>query len=70
VIEPGQTIIVYKVADKARSDRAAKQWKKSPAAQKPKPVAPAKAAPQVRTADRVPGPVTSPSDLEGDAEHP
>jgi len=30
VIEPGQTIIVYKVVDRTRSDRAEAQWKKAP----------------------------------------
>jgi membrane-bound lytic murein transglycosylase D len=66
VIEPGQTIIVYKVADKTRSDRAAAQWKKTPEAQrKPAPAAQRKPAP-VRTADRVAGPVASPSELEAD----
>jgi membrane-bound lytic murein transglycosylase D len=59
VIEPGQTIIVYKVVDKDRSDRAAKQWKNTPRDQKQKPKAKGKQG-------RVAGPVTSPDQLEED----
>ena len=73
VIEPGQTIIVYQVVDHTRSKRAAEQWKKTPGAQRARPT---------RTADRVAGPVTRPSQLDdpgadrdggdgdGDARHP
>jgi len=30
MVEPGQTIVVYKVVDHTRSDRAEKQWKQAP----------------------------------------
>jgi membrane-bound lytic murein transglycosylase D len=74
VIEPGQTIIVYKVVDRTRSDRAAEQWKKAPKS-KPAPAKPGdkkpsdkpgarKVAPPPRTA----GPVTSPGQLDGDGD--
>jgi membrane-bound lytic murein transglycosylase D len=60
VIEPGQTIIVYKVVDKDRSDRAAKQWKNAPKEQKQK------AKPKAKQG-RVAGPVTSPAELDDEA---
>jgi LysM repeat protein len=53
VLEKGQKIIVYQVADPSRSERAQEQWKKTPKARRNK-----------RTSE---GPVMRPSDLdEGD----
>jgi membrane-bound lytic murein transglycosylase D len=44
IIEPGQTIIVYRVVDRGRSERAAEQWKDTPKSErgkrKPKPPEP------------------------------
>ncbi|MBZ0231414.1 MAG: LysM peptidoglycan-binding domain-containing protein [Deltaproteobacteria bacterium] len=36
VVEPGETIVVYKVVDHTRSDRAEKQWKQLPKAERKK----------------------------------
>ena len=61
VIKPGQTIIVYQVTDRTRSERAAEQWKKTPPAARGK-------KPERRAApDRVAGesaPVSAPADIE------
>jgi membrane-bound lytic murein transglycosylase D len=47
VIEPGQTIIVYRVVDRSRSDRAAEQWKDTPKGErKKKPTRTAEPAPE------------------------
>ena len=50
VLDKGQTIVVYQVADPKRSARADEQWKKTPRARRGK-VAPAPAGPVTRPAD-------------------
>ncbi|HUS27046.1 MAG TPA: LysM peptidoglycan-binding domain-containing protein [Kofleriaceae bacterium] len=57
VLEKGQKIIVYQVADPTRSDRAEEQWKKTPKARRGK--TGAKTPP--RTSE---GPVTKPGQLD------
>ncbi|HTR55197.1 MAG TPA: LysM peptidoglycan-binding domain-containing protein [Kofleriaceae bacterium] len=59
VLDKGQKIIVYEVADPSRSARADEQWKKTPRARRGKPAAQRAAS----TASDV-GPVTAPSQLE------
>jgi len=58
VLEPGQKIVVYDVADPKRSARAEEQWKKTPRARRGKPTAPP------RTASEGGGPVTRPAQVE------
>ena len=57
MLEKGQKIIVYQVADPTRSERAEEQWKKTPRARRGKPTAP-------RTASEGGGPVTRPAQVE------
>jgi LysM repeat protein len=64
IIEPGQTIIVYRVVDRGRSERAAEQWKDTPKSErgkkKPKPAPePADVVTGTNSADE-PEPVPSP----------
>jgi hypothetical protein len=56
VLEPGQSIIVYEVADPSRSARADEQWKRTPRARRGKPSS--------ERADHAAsdGPVTRPAD--------
>jgi membrane-bound lytic murein transglycosylase D len=67
VIEPGQTIIVYKVVDRTRSDRAAEQWKKTPKDHR-KTTGPSAKTPRPARSNRVAGPVTTPGEVDGEAE--
>ena len=60
VVEPGETVIVYRVVDKTRSDRAAKQWKQTPKASRKKRVGDVKEA-ETTTSEE---PVASPEDVE------
>jgi LysM repeat protein len=53
VLEKGQTIVVYEVADPSRSKRADEQWQKTPRARRGKVSA-------ERPKDSRPGPVTRP----------
>jgi membrane-bound lytic murein transglycosylase D len=64
VLAKGQKVIVYQVADPKRSERAEEQWKKLPKAQRAK-----TATPRPKTtssADIEDGPITRPTQLEGD----
>jgi membrane-bound lytic murein transglycosylase D len=64
VLAKGQKIIVYQVADPSRSDRAEEQWKKMPKSKRAKVASPRR---QSTSATSEPdGPVTRPSELEGD----
>ncbi len=63
VLAKGQKIIVYSVADPKRSERAEEQWKKMPKSKRAKNASPRPKTTSDRTSD---GPVTRPSDLEGD----
>jgi membrane-bound lytic murein transglycosylase D len=70
VVEKGETIIVYRVVDKDRSDRAAKQWKKAPKknrgkkGSKPHAEVEEDAMPTEEVEEVAAGPVTSPSEVE------
>ena len=62
VLEKGQKIIVYQVADPSRSERAEEQWKKTPKSQRAKVASPR----DKRTSDaELDGPVTRPT-IEGE----
>jgi membrane-bound lytic murein transglycosylase D len=61
VIHPGQSIIVYRVVDKSRSDRAAEQWKKAPKDQRGGKKAPVKP----KATSKVDAPAPSSSDDVG-----
>jgi membrane-bound lytic murein transglycosylase D len=61
VLEKGQKIIVYQVADPTRSERAEEQWKKLPKARRSK----TKTSHPPRTSS-VDGPITRPTQVEGD----
>jgi hypothetical protein len=61
VLEKGQKIIVYQVADPTRSERAEEQWKKTPKARRDKT---AKSRPPRTSASE--GPVTRPTQVEGE----
>jgi membrane-bound lytic murein transglycosylase D len=54
VVEPGETVIIYKVVDRHRSARAEEQWKQAPKPAKPKPTA--KPAPPKASAKSAPPP--------------
>ena len=63
VLEKGQKIIVYQVADPSRSERAEEQWKKTPKSQRAKVASPR----DKRTSDAEgEGPITRPTQLEGE----
>ncbi|HEY5923029.1 MAG TPA: LysM peptidoglycan-binding domain-containing protein [Kofleriaceae bacterium] len=65
VLAKGQKIIVYQVADPTRSERAEEQWKKIPKARRAKVAAPR--PPGVgKTTSESDGPVTKPTQVEGD----
>jgi membrane-bound lytic murein transglycosylase D len=66
VLAKGQKIIVYQVADPSRSERAEEQWKKMPKSKRAK-VAPVTGG-REKTTSAVDGPVTRPSELEGDEQ--
>jgi membrane-bound lytic murein transglycosylase D len=61
VLEKGQKIIVYQVADPTRSQRAEEQWKKMPKARRAK-----TATPRPKTTSESDGPVTRPTQLDGE----
>jgi membrane-bound lytic murein transglycosylase D len=64
VIEPGQSITVYRVVDRTRSERAAEQWKKTPKSQKKPARERAPAASKKRTA----GPVSDPDQVDDEPD--
>jgi membrane-bound lytic murein transglycosylase D len=61
VLEKGQKIIVYQVVDRTRSERAQEQWKRTPKARRAK--APATRSSRTSAAE---GPITRPTQVEGD----
>ena len=61
VLAKGQKIIVYQVADPSRSERAEEQYKKMPKSKRAK-----VASPRQKSTSQNDGPVTRPSELEGD----
>lgn len=63
VLEKGQKIIVYQVADPTRSERAEEQWKKMSKARRSKKAA---QRPKSTSSTDEEGPVTRPSQIEGE----
>ncbi len=70
VLEKGDKIIVYEVADPSRSTRADEQWKKTPRARRGKPTgahterSASSAADSDETDDAAAGPITKPAQVE------